>query len=269
MAAYLIRDKITTWFGSTGQLLPGGYLKFYDASTLLAANVYGNRALTTNNGNTIALDASGRLVHECWADTANAFFIEVYNSAGVKQGEVSYAEVPGGTGQAIPVPLSGEYLTGDGVSFLTADLTSRLLPDQTGHSNKILGTDGTTAAWVLRPADGAAGVANISTTATSFKVGNMLTQSGTATGTSSGGRTQSVSVSFPTAFDSTPPFPIGIEVDTSTLSAFGNNPTWCITSKSATGFTVVFAMGERDDTRSGYDFNAGVPFTWSATGVKA
>ena len=268
MAAFRLYDKTQTWFGLTGQALPGGYLKFYAAGTTTPQVVYGERALTTNNGSTIALDSSSRLVHECWANTANAYFVEVYDADNVKQGEVSYVEVPGGVGQVIPIPSAGELLGGDGSNFVLVDITNRLLPDQTGHSNKILGTDGTTASWVARPANGAAGTANVSTTATSFKVGNMLTQTGSATGTNAGGRTQTVSVTFPVAFDTAPIF-IGIEVSSASLSASGNSPSWKVTSKSTTGFTVVFTMGELDDDRSYYNFNAGVVFGYIATGVKA
>lgn len=268
MAAFLLHDKITTWFGSTGQLLPGGYMRFYLAGSTTPQDVYGDRALTTNNGDTIQLDASGRLVHECWADTADAYFLELYDADDVKQGEVSYREVPGGVGQVIPIPESGEYLSGDGTQFIAVDLSLNLLPDQTGHSNEILGTDGTTPSWAAKPADGAAGTSDIATTATSFKVGNMLTQTGTATGTSVGTRFQTVSVTFATAFDSTPIF-VGVEVDSGTLSTYANQPTWSITAKSATGFTVKFTMGELDDSQAGFNFSAGVPFTYIATGVKA
>lgn len=268
MPSFKLYDKTQTWFGLTGQALPGGSVRFFTAGTTTPQVVYGERALTTNNGSTIALDASSRLEHECWADTADAYFVEVYDADDVKQGEVSYVEVPGGTGQVIPIPSSGEYLTGDGSQFLVDELTDRLLPDQTGHSNKILGTDGTTASWVARPADGAAGVSDIATTATSFSVGDMLVQTGSGTGTSSGGRSQTVTVTFPTAFDSTPilVFPV---VKNSTLSSFGNLPTVQVTAKSATQATFQFKLSELDDSGSGWDYNAGVQYDYIAIGVKA
>lgn len=268
MAAFRLYDKTQTWFGLTGQALPGGSVRFFTAGTTTPQVVYGERALTTNNGSTIALDSSSRLVHECWASTASAYFVEVYDADNVKQGEVSYVEVPGGTGQVIPIPSSGEYLTGDGSQFLVNGLTDRLLPDQTGHSNKILGTDGTAASWVARPADGAAGVANISTTTSSFSVGNMLVQTGSGTGTSTGGRSQTVTVTFPVAFDSTPIFVVPV-VKNASLSSFGNLPTVQVTAKSATQATFQFRLSELDDSQSGFDYNAGVQYDYIAIGVKA
>src|SRR3982751_6133788 len=98
MPAFRLYDKAQTWFGSTGALLAGGYVKFYTAATTTPQAVYGDRALTTNNGSTIAMDASGRLVHDCWADAADAYFVEWYNADDVKQAEADYVELPGGVG---------------------------------------------------------------------------------------------------------------------------------------------------------------------------
>lgn len=268
MAAFLLFDKITTWNGSAGELLAGGQFRFFEVDTTTPQDVYGDRALTVNNGVTVDLDASGRLEHECWANITASYYVELYDSDGVKQGEISHIEVPGGQGQVIPVPSSGEYLTGDGTNFLTDDLSDRLLPDQTGHSNEILGTDGTTAAWVARPEDGAPGVSDIAVTATSFKVGNMLTQTGSGTGTSAGGRTQNATITWPVAFDSTP-VSFKLALTSTSLSTAGNQPSWAISTISATGATIKFTMGELDDDRGMYDFNAAVQFIYEVTGVKA
>lgn len=268
MAAFLLFDKITTWNGSAGELLAGGQFRFFEVDTTTPQDVYGDRALSVNNGVTVDLDASGRLEHECWADTTASYYVELYDSDGVKQGEISHIEVPGGQGQVIPVPSSGEYLTGDGTNFLTDDLSDRLLPDQTGHSNEILGTDGTTASWVTRPADGAAGVSDIAQDATSFKVADMLTQTGTGSGTNVGGRTQNATITWPVAFDSAP-IALDIAVTSTSLSTAGNQPSWAISTISATGATIKFTMGELDDDRSMYDFNAAVQFMYKVTGVKA
>ena len=183
-------------------MLAGGYFGFTVAGTTTPANVYGDRALSTNNGNTIDIDASGRLEHECWASTANAFFVEVYDAADVKQGESLYVEVSGGAGQSIPVPSEGEFLTGDGTNFLVAEV--RQVPDPTGNANKLLGTDGEDLNWVARPSDGAAGVSDTSTSATGYTVGNKRRQWGTGTGTNVGGRSQNATVTFPVPFSATP-----------------------------------------------------------------
>ena len=265
MAAFLLLDKCRTFHGLTGQLLPGGSVKFYVAETTTPADVYGDRDLSTNNGDTIALDASGRLAHECWADTTDANYCEILDSDDVKQGEISYMEVPGGSSQVIPVPEEGEFLTGDGTNFAVE--TIRQVPDPTGSANKLLGTDGTAIDWVARACIGEDGTSDTSTSATGYTIGNKRVQWGSESGTSAGGRTQTKTVTFPVAFSATPNV-VDVVVTNSSLSSFGNMPSHSITSKSATGFTVKFTMGELDDSGSGFDFTGGVTFDWTATGPK-
>jgi len=124
--------------------------------------------------------------------------------------------------------------------------------------------------WIDKPADGAPGAdaTNVTSTSTSFSVGDILGQGGTGTGTNIGGRSQSATVVFDTAFDSAPLI-IDIEVNNSSLSTGGTMPSWSIATRSATGFTVTFTMGEIDDTRSDFNFNAAVTFKYFALGVKA
>ena len=264
MAAFKLYDKTQTWFGLTGQALPGGYLKFYIAGTTTPQVVYGERALTTNNGSTIALDASSRLVHECWANTANAYFVEVFDADNVKQGQVTYVEVSGGPRQAIPVPSSGEYLTGDGSRFLVANLTSRLLPDQTGHSNKILGTDGTTARWVARPANGAAGVSDTAATATSIRIGTKLIQWGSGTAAATGTDFATATITFPTAFGATPH-----HIDVTVTNGASVNGTSLVADAysgvSASGCTIHFNNADRHFDGSS-KLTSAINFTYLAVG---
>lgn len=264
MAAFRLYDKAQTWFGLTGQLLAGGYLKFYEAGTTTPANVYGDRALTTNNGSTIGLDASGRLEHECWADTADAFFVEVYDADDVKQGEVSYVEIPGGQGQTIPVPSPGEYITGDGTNFLLDDLSDRLIPDQTGQSNKILGTDGTTASWVTRPTDGAPGVSDIASTATSVRIGGILIQWGSDTAPATSTDTTMKAITFPTAFAAAPYF-VKITVTNGPTINGTSLVADAVTSPSTTGCTVNLNNADRHYEGSS-KLTSSIPFKWVAIG---
>ena len=59
MAAFLLFDKITTWNGSAGELLAGGQFRFFEVDTTTPQDVYGDRALTVNNGVTVDLDGAG------------------------------------------------------------------------------------------------------------------------------------------------------------------------------------------------------------------
>jgi hypothetical protein len=277
MPAFRVYDKIQTFYGLSGQLLAGGYFKFYTAATTTPQDVYGEKALTTNNGSQVALDSSGRLVHDVWADTADAYFVEVYDADDVKQGEADNIEVPGGAGQTIPVPNPGEYLTGDGVNFLTEDLTLFLLPDQTGHSNDILGTDGTTASWVNRPDDGAAGTANITVGSGYIQWeatgGKVREQYGTSTATNANTRTCSKAITFAQAYTSAPVVTIVPTFAAAPTSGGNVYPHWDITSSSTTGFTVTFSTytggTSADSSSSNAVISSNVPFAWSARGPVA
>jgi hypothetical protein len=226
--------------------------------------VYGDKELSVNNGSTVDLDASGRPGVDVWADTDDSFKVELYDADDVKHGEIDDLEVPGGAGQTIPVPDSGEFLTGDGTNFSVA--TIREVPDPTGNADKTLSTDGTDLNWIAKPADGA-DASNVGATSTEFHVGDMYVVSGTGTGSSSGGRTQTVNVTFGTAFTSTPVY-VGVTPSDTSLSTFGNMPSWSVTAKSTTGFTVKFTMGELDDSQSGFDFNSAVDFAYVAVGER-
>lgn len=263
MASFRLYSKTRTWFGSTGQLLAGGYLRFYAANSTTPQNVYGEAALTTNNGSQVDLDASGRLVNDCWANTSASYFVEVYNSAGVKQGEEDNVEVPGGSGQAIPIPEPGYFVTGDGAQFLTAEI--RQVPDPTGHSNKVLATpDGIALSWIAKPADGAAGVSDTATTATSIRVGNRLIQWGSGTAPASATEITTAEITFPTPFSAAPYLVVpqvatGPTVNGHALVADG------ITGLSASGCTVNFNVADRHYVDGSKLINS-IPFTWVAVG---
>ena len=265
MPAFKLYDKTQTWFGLTGQALPGGYVRFYISGSTTPQDVYGERALTTNNGDTIALDSSSRLEHECWADTSDSYFVEIYDADDVKQGEVSYVEVPGGTGQVIPIPESGEYLTGDGSQFLVETLVDSLLPDQTGHSNKILGTDGTTAAWVARPEDGAAGTSDTASTSTSIRIGTKLIQWGSGSAAATGTDFATASITFPTAFGATPH-----HIDVTVTNGASVNGTSLVADAysgvSTTGCTVHFNNADRHFDGSS-KLTSAINFTYLAVGT--
>lgn len=265
MPSFLLLDKCRTFHGLTGQLLPGGYVSFFVAGTTTPADVYGDRDLSTNNGDTVALDASGRLAHECWADTTDAFYAEFYDANDVKQGEISYMEVPGGSGQVIPIPGEGQVVGGDGSNFLLLD--PFWLPDPAGNSGKLLGSDNEAWIPVARPANGAPGTSDTSTSATGFTIGNKRVQWGSGSGTNAGGRTQTATITFPVAFSAAPDV-VKVTVTNSSLSSFGNMPSASVTSKSTTGCTIKFTMGELDDDGSGFDFTSAVTFDYEATGAK-
>lgn len=267
-AAFRLYSKLNTFYGSSGQALPGGYLKFYEAETTTPKDVYGEQALSTNNGARVDLDASSRPEHDIWG--SGGYFVELYDEDDVKQGEADNVQIPGGEGQAVPVPDTGEFLTGDGVDYLVEDLTGQLIPDPTGHANKILGTDGTTVFWVDRPADGAAGVSDTSHTSTTFKVGDMLVQTGSGTASASGNKSSSVGVTFGSAFDSAPVY-VGLTLKSGGVTSSGAFVRHAATSVTASGFTASFSTltgGTSADSFSGSNITSAINFNWVAIGIK-
>lgn len=264
-AAFKLYPTFQTFFSDDGTLLAGGYLKFLAAGTSNTKNVYGEKALSTNNGYLVDLDASGRPDVEIWG--SGQYDVELYDTDDVKVGEDLLVEVSGGEATALPALVADQFLTNDGGTMSWAEV--RELPDPSGNADKVLSTDGTVFTWIAAPVDGAAGAAgtsDITQTATTVQMNDMLIQAGTGTGVSVAGRTQSVSITFGTAFTSTPIF-VDVCVTSSSLSSYGNMPSHAVTAKSTTGFTVVFTMGELDDSQGGYNFNAGVAFMWTAMGV--
>jgi hypothetical protein len=271
MAAYRVYSKRDTWYGLQAQLLPGGYVKFYEAGTTTDKDVFGEKALATNNGNQIALDASGRLVYDVWADTSDSFFVEWYDADGAKQGEEDNVEIPGGTSQAVPVPDTDEFLTGDGTTYSVEDLSDRLVPDPTGQADKVLSTDGTSLTWIAKPADGADGTSDTSDTSTTFKVGDFLVQTGSDSAPASSSKSTTKAVTFATAYDAAP-LCISIEPTTGGPTPSGVFPKWAITTRSASGFTVEFNTktgGTSADNQSGSDITSAVTFKYAVFGIKA
>jgi hypothetical protein len=272
MAAYLLFNTLTTFRGSSGELLAGGEIRFFQTNTTTPQDVYGNRALSVNNGNTVALDASGRLTHECWADTTASYYVELYDADGVKQGEVSHIEVPGGQGQVIPVPNSGEYLTGDGTNFLVDDLSERLIPDPSGHSNEQLGTDGTTVFWEAKPE---APTLPVTISDGSFVFGatgsdfaQILT--GTSSVSGGGGKEVEKAITFPAAFKSGTTPKVNVTVTGSAPTGGSVYPKVDLSSINATGFTVKFSTrtgGTSADNYTNSDMSGTVNFNWTAIGI--
>jgi hypothetical protein len=277
MPSFRLVDKTRTFFGLQAQLLAGGSLVFYQAGTTTLQDVYGDKDLSVNNGNTVDLDSSGRPSVDVWADTTDTYFMEVYDSAGVKQGELDNMEVPGGAGQTIPTLDPGEYLSGDGTNFIAVSLDGKLLPDMAGNANKILGTDGSVASWVAKPADGAAGVSDIVIASGSVKWSNgsnhILKQWGSDTATNTNTRDCTKAITFATAYSATPK--IQITPAASAAPTVGGNvfPKFDIIAKSTTGFTVKFSTwtgGTSADASSTNNvINADIPFDWEAIGTTA
>lgn len=266
MASFRILNQAPQYLLADGSVNNGGKLFFYETDLTTPKNTWSDEAMTTLNSNPVVMDAAGRTLTDVWGDgeygvkMTDADSVVIWTRNNVRASEAA----PGST---IPALESGAFLTNNGSSLLWEDIAQ--VPDPTGFSGNVLYSDGALAYWGALPEPAEPNVAVTAVSVTIDDGGSapnkMMLQMGSDTATTGGGRSVSKSVTFATAFSSTPPFVIPV-VRTSPLSAFGNMPSVAVTSKSSTGATFLFTMGELDDGRSGYDFNANVVFDYFAIG---
>ena len=269
MTAFRILDPFQTYFDLDGNLAAGGNLHFYEAGTTTDADVYGDEALSVNNGATIAIGTDGRAVDDIWGDGTLSYRCRVYASDGTLIRDRDNIGLPGGTGNALPAMVSGEFLTTDGSNWLMAAIRQML--DPTGQANKVVGSDGTNSLWVAKPADGAAGTngtnANVTVTPASVKWNNgsgdlFFIEMGSDTAPASGIPSTSKAITFATPFKTKPRvFPITTGNSYATDGKLGIP---ALTALTTTGFTVSFDTNTTTD-----NIFADVPFDWIAFGTIA
>lgn len=247
------------------EIAAGGSLTFYEVGTTTPKATYSNPALTILNSNPLILNSAGRSVNAAWG-TGN-YDVVLKDSAGatVWTRQVNSQVQAGST---IPALSASKFLTNDGTNLSWQPVSQ--VPDTSGSEGSVLTVAGGLATWVA-PAVAptfAIVVSGNSTTITGTG-GKLRYLAGSATGVNAGGRTQTVTVTFPSAFSATPVIAGITLTNASSLATFTNQPSARVSSVSATGFTVVWVMGEIDDTQAGYDFNAAVSFSYLAIGPVA
>ncbi len=262
-----VYSRLQTFWGETGQLLAGGELRFFVPDTTTPKDVYADPEDEDTNGSVVSLDASGRANEGVWGD--GDYFVALYDSAGVKQGEDTVLQ-PGGAAVSIPIPNEGEVLTGDGAIFQVMNLLSRLIPDPTGQSGKYLGSDGSGPVWQTGPQTPELPDLPVDSGTGYFFVGDTLIRYGTGTVPANGsGNDSSTTISFPSddeAFSSAPKvYPV---INKSTICAAGLVGTIAITGSTTSGFTVKVHSGDNDN-QSEFRIIADVPSYWGAIGPRA
>lgn len=145
MSAFLILDPRPVYFTSTGAVAAGGSLKFFQAGTTTPQNVYGNQALTVNNGAVLTLGSDGRTSVDVWGDGTLAYRVQLFDANGALQFDVDNVGLPGGSGNQIPTLQTGKFLSNDGAVLEWTDVQA--VPDPTGQSGKFLTSDGTNTSW--------------------------------------------------------------------------------------------------------------------------
>ena len=259
MTAFRLFSRLNTFYGITGQLLAGGLLRFYDAGTTSPRPVYGDPGLTINNGVSVQLDSSGRPDVDVWGD--GAYFVEVFDSLGVKQGEADNVRVPGDSGQSIPALDAGKFLTNNGAVLLWAGI--REVPDPTGQSGKQLGTDGEAVFWEAKPVIPKPPTPDWSTGAGKLQLGEVLLQWGSATAPATGSFSTMQNVTFPIPFAAAPYFVNpSVTVARATSSSLVADS---VTSASATSCQFNFVVADSKEGNAD-KITASIPFTWLAIG---
>lgn len=132
MAAFRLLNQFPVFWDQQGRLADGGELRFYESDTTTPKDVYGDQALTVNNGSIVAIGSDGRTVVDVWGD--GEYRVRLYDADGTMIGEADNVEVAGGTGQSIPALVTGQFLTNNGALLLWAPI--REMPDPTGQDGK-------------------------------------------------------------------------------------------------------------------------------------
>lgn len=274
MTAFRILDPFQVYTDLDGALASGGNLHFYEAGTTTDADVFGDDELSVNNGPIIAIGTDGRAADDIWGDGTLSYRCRVYAADGTLIRDRDNIGIPGGLGAALPAMVNGQFLTTDGSNWLMAAIRQML--DPTGQNNKIIGSDGTNAIWIAKPADGAAGTnAGVTVSTTSFKWNGgsgdfALIQMGSATATAGGGKTASKAVTFGTAFKATPK--VVITANNGPCSDSTIYARAIAASVSTTGFTADFSVktgGTSADSQSTSNMVNDIDFDWVAFGTVA
>lgn len=260
MTAFRLFSPFETFFDDAGKVAAYGSLEFYEAGTTTPKDVYGEQALTTNNGSTIALGVDGKPVHDIWGD--GSYRARLYTSAGVLVSDRDNLALPGGGGLTIPTLVDGEFLTNDAANLIWAAILQ--LPDPTGQDNKILMANAGAALWQSLSSLNIPDITVTTDTSTlSVKIGTLLIQAGKDTLPNSGAFTSSKAVVFPTAYSTI----FGVSLTAVGAQAAGPVVMYFNASPATTGFTAVGDIAEGNS--SGANFTATNDFQWVAIGVTA
>lgn len=249
-AAFRPFDPFQVFFDLDGNLASGGSLNFYNAGTTTPANVYGDQALSVNNGSSIAIGTDGRPMHDIWGN--QSYRSRLYASDGTLVSDRDNISIPGGS-TTIPTLISGDFLTNDGSVLEWLSLLQ--IPDPTGNANKILSTDGSVLNWIAQSA--------ISNSGQTITLGPVIIQTGSGTVPASNATTATKSFTFPTPFSTL--WHVEASMNTgSDLTALGYLPNFSVNGRSVNGATVNL---DTNGAGSGSVITSTTDFTYFAIGL--
>lgn len=265
MTSFRILDQDPVYRDQNDVIAAGGHLRFYESETTTPKDVYGDEALTINNGAEVLIGADGRATVDIWGDGLGPYRVRLYDADENLVWERDDVDLPD-AGLSIPALASGEFLTNNG-SVLQWDAISQV-PDMTGQSGKVLGTNGTTAIWQALAETDANAVLTFVTGGIKLSDGTTakMLVAGTDTVAATGATTASKAFSFGVTFSNPPQvFPV-INGGPGVANAGGGIPSFGVTGISTTGAT--FAI-DTNAFGSTININNPVPFSWFAVGPVA
>lgn len=266
MAAFRILNNFPVYLDQSGQPASGGSLRFYEAGTTTPKSVYGDQALTVDNGSEVTIGSDGRTEVDTWGD--GAYMVRLYDADGTLLAEADDVEVAGGTGSAIPALVDGYFLTNNGALLLWAPILQ--MPDPTGQDGKYPVASG--AGYVLQSPPEAPVVpdpdivigddtfrAGITDDSTKFYI-----QTGTGEAPASGSRNTTEAIEFPVPFATL--WHVSVTQQHNGVTADSHIPAQSNTTQSVAGFTVRFSTDENSES-SVWNIINPVPFSWMAIGT--
>lgn len=266
MAAFRILNQFPVYHDSQGRLADGGTLRFYESGTTSPKDVYGDPAMSVNNGSSVQVGSDGRTLVDVWGD--GAYRVRLYDADETLIAEADDVEVAGGTGTSIPALVTGHFLTNNGALLLWAPI--REMPDPTGQDGKFPVATGDSYVLQSPPTPPVIPEPDIVVTDSSFRGGTtssstkFLIQTGTGSAPASGSRNTSGSVTFPVPFVKL--MHVAVTQTHNGVTSDGHIPSQTNTTESATGFTTRFSTDE-NSTSSVWNIINPVPFTWMAVGT--
>ena len=269
-AAFRLYSKLQSFFSDDGTLLAGGSLRFYQAGTETPKPVFGEKALTTNNGSQIALDASGRAAVAIWG--TGQYDVDLHDADGVKVGEDLMVEVDGGEATALPALSADKFLTNNGTAMSWA--TVRQVPSPADHSGDILSNDGTSLTWIAAPEAPELPDMPITVTTGGVVLGTSGSdfaqlQWGSDSVAGSGSLSVTDTVTFATAYNAAPK--VFIQCTGTPPTNSGDIHLRHSVTPSTTGFSVTFSTktggSSADTSNTNSEITGTVNYAWFAVGT--
>lgn len=248
----------------------GGRFEFFEAGTTDPKSVFGDPALTIDNGSTVTLGPDGRLTVDTWG--GGAYRVRQYDVNGSLVQEADNVRGDGGAGASIPPFEADSFLTNDGAILLWEAI--RQLPDMLGQGDKFLSNDGAVPIWkpisipqpvapdIVLSGTGASGIFRIGTAAVNKK-GIILF--GSDTMPASGQIQASGSFTFPGGFSFDEPPRVFAIATTSAATSQGDIPKCAVVGTETTGFAVSMSTTFGQNAAR---ISSPVPFNFFAFGFK-